>query len=68
MGELIDKTKGKVKQAIGDLTDNKELKHEGERDENKGKVEGAVEGVKGAAEDVKNAVKDAGKAIKDAVK
>jgi uncharacterized protein YjbJ (UPF0337 family) len=68
MGELIDKTKGKIKQAIGALTGDKELKHEGERDENKGKVEGAVEGVKGAAEDVKVAVKDAGKAIKDAVK
>jgi uncharacterized protein YjbJ (UPF0337 family) len=61
MGELIDKTKGKVKQAIGDLTGNKELKSEGERDEAKGKVEGAVE-------DVKNAVKDANQAIKDAVK
>lgn len=68
MGELIDKVKGKVKQAIGDLTDNKELKREGERDENKGKLEGAVEGVKGAAEDVKNAVKDGGRAVKDAVK
>ena len=61
MGELIDKAKGKVKQAIGDLTGNKELTREGEADEAKGKVEGAVE-------DVKNAVKDAGQAIKDAVK
>src|SRR5512133_4114601 len=26
MGEFIDKTKGKIKQAIGDLTGNKELK------------------------------------------
>ena len=57
MGELIDKAKGKIKQAIGDLTGNKELKHEGERDESKGKFEGAVE-------DVKHAVKDVGKAIK----
>jgi uncharacterized protein YjbJ (UPF0337 family) len=61
MGELIDKAKGKVKQVIADLTGNKELKNEGERDEAKGKVKGAVE-------DVKNAVKDAGQAIKDAVK
>ncbi len=60
MGELTDKTQGKIKQAIGDLTGNKELKREGERDETKGKVEGAVE-------DVKRAVKDAGGAIKDAV-
>ncbi|MGE5096159.1 MAG: CsbD family protein [Betaproteobacteria bacterium] len=57
MGELIDKTKGKIKQAIGALTGDKDLKREGERDETKGKVEGAVE-----------RVKDAGKAIKDAVK
>jgi uncharacterized protein YjbJ (UPF0337 family) len=61
MGEFIDKGKGKVKQAIGDLTGNKELKHEGERDETKGKVEGAVE-------DVKGAVRNAGQAIKDATK
>jgi uncharacterized protein YjbJ (UPF0337 family) len=61
MGELIDKAKGKVKQAVGDLTGNKELTREGERDEARGNVEGAVE-------DVKNAVKDAGQAIKDSVK
>ena len=61
MGELIDKTKGKIKQAIGALTGDKELKHEGERDETKGKVEGAVE-------DVKGAVRNAGQAIKDAAK
>ena len=61
MGELIDKAKGKVKQAIGDLTGNKELTREGEADEAKGKVTGAVK-------DLKNAVKDAGQAIKDSVK
>jgi uncharacterized protein YjbJ (UPF0337 family) len=61
MGELIDKAKGKVKQAIGDLTGNKKLKREGERDETKGKVEGAVEEVKGA-------VKGAGQATTDALK
>jgi uncharacterized protein YjbJ (UPF0337 family) len=61
MGEFIDKAKGKVKQAIGDLTGNKELKREGERDETKGKVEGAVE-------DVKGAVRNAGQTIKDAAK
>lgn len=61
MGELIDKAKGKVKQAVGDLTGNKELTREGERDEAKGNVKGAVE-------DVKNAVKDAGEAIKHSMK
>jgi uncharacterized protein YjbJ (UPF0337 family) len=61
MGEIVDKTKGKIKQAVGDLTGNKELKREGMRDETKGKVEGALA-------DAKNAVKDAGQVIKDAVK
>ncbi len=61
MGEFIDKTKGKIKQAVGDLTDNRALKREGERDERTGKVKGAIT-------DVKQAVKDAGHAIKDAVK
>jgi uncharacterized protein YjbJ (UPF0337 family) len=61
MGEFIDKTKGKIEQAAGDLTGNKELKRKGERDERAGKVEGAIA-------DVKGAVKDAGQAIKDAVK
>jgi uncharacterized protein YjbJ (UPF0337 family) len=37
MGEIIDKTKGKIKQAVGDLTGNKRLKREGERDERKAK-------------------------------
>ena len=36
MGEIIDKTKGKIRQAVGDLTGNKKLKREGERDERKG--------------------------------
>lgn len=54
MGEFIDKAKGKVKQAAGDLTGNKELKQEGERDELKGKVEGVVK-------DLKHSIKDATK-------
>ena len=61
MGTNIDKTKGKIKQAIGDLTDNPALKREGERDEIKGKVEGALG-------DVKNAAKDAAANVKKAAK
>ncbi|MBI5531694.1 MAG: CsbD family protein [Deltaproteobacteria bacterium] len=61
MGKNIDKAKGKIKQAVGALTGNAALKKEGERDERKGKVEGAVDGVKKAA-------KDASKAVGDAVK
>jgi uncharacterized protein YjbJ (UPF0337 family) len=52
MGEIIDKVKGKIKQAAGALTGNKKLEREGRVDEAKGKV-------KGAAENVKQAVKEA---------
>jgi len=36
-GEIIDKTEGKIKQAVRDLTGNKRLKREDERDERKAK-------------------------------
>jgi len=65
MGELINKTKGKIKQAVGSLTGDKQLKREGERDERQGQVQGAVEdikhGVKGAVKDAKHAIKDVSK-------
>lgn len=61
MGELAKKTKGKIKQAVGDLTGNKKLHREGKADEFEGKVEGVID-------DAKDAVKDAKKSIKDAVK
>jgi uncharacterized protein YjbJ (UPF0337 family) len=52
MGEIIDKVKGKIKQAAGSLSGDKKLEREGKMDEAKGKVKGAVE-------DAKHAVKDA---------
>jgi len=52
MGEISDKVKGRAKQAVGDLTANEGLKREGERDELKGKVEGAVKDLKHAVKDV----------------
>jgi uncharacterized protein YjbJ (UPF0337 family) len=52
MGEIIDKVKGKVKQAAGKMARDKDLEREGKVDETKGDV-------KGVAEDVKHAVKDA---------
>jgi uncharacterized protein YjbJ (UPF0337 family) len=61
MGEIADRTKGKVKQAVGDLTGDKELKQEGKRDEFKGKLKGAVKDVKGAVKDAKHALRDSGK-------
>jgi uncharacterized protein YjbJ (UPF0337 family) len=46
MGELIDKVKGKVKQAEGRITGNKTTEAEGVVDELKGKAKGAFEDVK----------------------
>lgn len=42
----IDKAKGKVKQAVGDLTDDPELEREGKVDELAGKAKDAVDKVK----------------------
>jgi uncharacterized protein YjbJ (UPF0337 family) len=53
MGELIDKTKGKIKQAAVAATGNKKLEREGRADTAKGNAKGAFENakqaVKGAA-------------------
>ena len=46
MGELIDKVKGKVKQAQGRVTGNKAKEAEGVMDELKGKAKGAFEEAK----------------------
>lgn len=48
MGEIIDKAKGKIKQVTGTVTSNDKLKAEGEVDELKGKVKGAVADIKHA--------------------
>jgi uncharacterized protein YjbJ (UPF0337 family) len=51
MGELIDKAKGKVKQAAGILGGDKKLQNEGRVDEAKGKLKAGVENVKHAVRD-----------------
>jgi uncharacterized protein YjbJ (UPF0337 family) len=51
MGELIDKAKGKIKQAAGGLAGDKKLEREGKVDEAKGDVKGAVASVKRAVKD-----------------
>jgi uncharacterized protein YjbJ (UPF0337 family) len=51
MGELIDKVKGKVKQAAGNADGDHALVREGKVDEAKGNVKGAVEEVKHAAKE-----------------
>lgn len=54
MGEVIDKAKGRAKQAVGAATGDRKLQRQGKVDEAKGNVEGAVE-------EVKHAVKQAAK-------
>ena len=46
MSGEADQAKGRVKQAVGDLTDDKDLKREGKVDEGAGKVKDAVDTVK----------------------
>ena len=58
MGENLDKAKGRVKQAAGDLTDDDRLKNEGKADELAGKVKGAVDSLRDKAEDAIDKVKD----------
>ncbi len=53
-----DRVKGKVKQAVGDLTDNEDLKKEGKADEKAGKVKEFLEGAKDKADDLVDSVKD----------
>jgi uncharacterized protein YjbJ (UPF0337 family) len=52
MGEIIDKAKGKIKQVAGTLTGDEKLEREGQVDQAKGAVKGAIE-------DVKHSIKDA---------
>jgi uncharacterized protein YjbJ (UPF0337 family) len=59
MGEHMDKAKGKIKQAAGDLTGNEKLKREGKLDEAKGKVKGMVNDAKDEAKDEAKRVKKA---------
>jgi uncharacterized protein YjbJ (UPF0337 family) len=54
-----DETKGRVKEAVGDATDNDSMEREGEKDRMRGKGKQARGHVKDAAEDVKEAVKGA---------
>jgi uncharacterized protein YjbJ (UPF0337 family) len=54
MGENVDETKGRVKQAAGDLTDDDDLKKEGRVDR--------------AAADAKEKVGDAADKVKDALR
>ena len=58
MDNDFDQAKGKIKQAVGDLTGNKDLKKEGKADENAGKVKELVESTKDKVEDLVDKAKD----------
>jgi uncharacterized protein YjbJ (UPF0337 family) len=46
MSGEADKAKGRIEQAVGDLTDDKDLKRDGKIDEASGKVKETVDKVK----------------------
>jgi uncharacterized protein YjbJ (UPF0337 family) len=51
-----DEMKGKVKEGVGDATDDESLEREGKVDQSKGKAEQAVGHLKDAATDAKDAL------------
>lgn len=52
MSANTDKAKGKVKQAVGSLTGNESLEHEGKDDEAAGKVKDVLKDVEDKAEEL----------------
>ena len=54
-----DQAKGKIKQAVGDLTDNKKLKSEGKADERSGDAKKLIDKVGDKAEDLVDSAKKA---------
>lgn len=53
-----DDLKGRVKQAAGDLTDDRDLKNEGKRDQAAGKAKELVDDAKDKINDAVDTVKD----------
>jgi uncharacterized protein YjbJ (UPF0337 family) len=58
MGEHIDKISGRVKQAVGALKGDRDLKREGEHKERKGEVKGHIDDAVDKAQDAADEVKD----------
>ena len=58
MSGEMDQMKGRVKQAAGDLTDDRDLKNEGKTDEAAGKLKNKVDDVKDKVEDAIDDAKD----------
>ena len=67
MGETTDKIEGRAKQAVGAVTGDEETKREGERQENKGKLDSAIDKAQDAFEDVKDKAEDALEDVKDKI-
>jgi uncharacterized protein YjbJ (UPF0337 family) len=59
MGEKSDQMKGRVKEAVGDLTDDDDLKREGKADRLAGEVKEKVGVAKDKVEEVIDKTKDA---------
>lgn len=59
MANNYDEAAGRVKQAVADLTDNRDLEREGKRQEAAGKVKDAAEKVKDTFDRAVDKVKDA---------
>ncbi len=57
MSGETDQAKGRIKQAAGDLTDNDDLKREGEADETAGKVKDMLGDAKDKLDDAVDSVK-----------
>ena len=58
MDTNADDLKGRAKEAVGDLTDNSDLKREGKADRASGKVKGAIDKLEDKAKDLVDDVKD----------
>lgn len=58
MSGTTDKISGRVKQAAGDLTDDQELKNDGETDEAAGKVKDGIDDAKDKLNSAVDKVKD----------
>ena len=59
MGSTTDKIKGRIKEAVGVITDNDRLKREGQTDQVVGEVKETAEKVQDKVERVVEKVKDA---------
>ena len=56
MDNAMDKGKGRVKQAAGDLTGDDDLRREGKADEAAGKAKDVVDKAKGAVDAVRDKI------------